>query len=388
MGAGMVIVGAGECGGRAALALRDTRLRGAGHADRRRAPPALRAAAAFEGGDGRPMRCRRPRSSRRRSTLPTAEDRLHRRRSGRRNRPRGQDRAARRRTRTSPMTGCCWRPALRRAGWRSPGEGPRIAYLRTFDDALAIRAHLAPGRRVAIVGGGFIGLELAASARRRGVAGDRHRGATANFDARRSRPRSLRPWTRYTPPTASRSCAGRAFQRSNATSMASRSRSRAVARCDADLAVIGIGAVPETALAAAAGLAIDNGIAVDGRLATGDPDIFAAGDCCSFPLAVYGGRRVRLESWRSAQEHGAACRAQHARRKRGARARAVVLVGPVRHEPAHCRPRRRRRRDRAPRPRRGRLRAVSIWPATGDWWRPAVSAPAIRSQGTCGWPRC
>jgi 3-phenylpropionate/trans-cinnamate dioxygenase ferredoxin reductase subunit len=73
----------------------------------------------------------------------------------------------------------------------------------------------------------------------------------------------------------------------------------------ADLAVIGIGAVPVTALAAEAGLAIDNGIAVDDRLQTQDPDIFAAGDCCSFPLAIYGGRRVRLEAWRNAQEQGA-----------------------------------------------------------------------------------
>ncbi|TGT56979.1 FAD-dependent oxidoreductase, partial [Mesorhizobium sp. M2E.F.Ca.ET.166.01.1.1] len=51
----------------------------------------------------------------------------------------------------------------------------------------------------------------------------------------------------------------------------------------ADLAVIGIGAVPVAALAAEAGLAIDNGIAVDEHLRTADPDIFAAGDFCSFP---------------------------------------------------------------------------------------------------------
>ncbi|WP_313293242.1 oxidoreductase C-terminal domain-containing protein, partial [Rhizobium rhizoryzae] len=55
-----------------------------------------------------------------------------------------------------------------------------------------------------------------------------------------------------------------------------------------------------------AGLSIDNGIAVDDYLRTDDPDIFAAGDCCSYPIAVYGGRRVRLESWRNAQEQGSA----------------------------------------------------------------------------------
>ncbi|RVB48859.1 ferredoxin reductase, partial [Mesorhizobium sp. M7A.F.Ca.CA.002.03.1.1] len=73
----------------------------------------------------------------------------------------------------------------------------------------------------------------------------------------------------------------------------------------ADLAIIGIGAVPVAGLAAEAGLTIDNGIAVDAELRSCDPDIFAAGDCCSFPLAVYGGRRVRLEAWRNAQEQGA-----------------------------------------------------------------------------------
>ena len=72
----------------------------------------------------------------------------------------------------------------------------------------------------------------------------------------------------------------------------------------ADLAVVGIGAVPVTDLAESAGLTIENGIAVDGFLRTSDPDIFAAGDCCSFPLDIYGGRRVRLESWRNAQDQG------------------------------------------------------------------------------------
>jgi 3-phenylpropionate/trans-cinnamate dioxygenase ferredoxin reductase subunit len=78
---------------------------------------------------------------------------------------------------------------------------------------------------------------------------------------------------------------------------------------EADLVLVGIGAVPNISLAAEAVLAIDNGIAVDRHLATSDADIFAAGDCCSFPLKIYGGRRVRLESWRNAQDQGslAAC---------------------------------------------------------------------------------
>jgi 3-phenylpropionate/trans-cinnamate dioxygenase ferredoxin reductase subunit len=72
----------------------------------------------------------------------------------------------------------------------------------------------------------------------------------------------------------------------------------------ADFVLVGIGAVPETTLAAAAGLLIENGIVVDDRLATSDPAIFAAGDCAAFHHPGYG-RRIRLESWRSAQEQGA-----------------------------------------------------------------------------------
>ena len=68
--------------------------------------------------------------------------------------------------------------------------------------------------------------------------------------------------------------------------------------------MIGIGATPVTGLAKTAGLALGNGVAVDELLQTSDPEIFAAGDCCSFPLAIYGGRRVRLEAWRNAQDQG------------------------------------------------------------------------------------
>jgi 3-phenylpropionate/trans-cinnamate dioxygenase ferredoxin reductase subunit len=72
-----------------------------------------------------------------------------------------------------------------------------------------------------------------------------------------------------------------------------------------DLVVAGIGSVPVTDIAAAADLVIDNGIAVDGQLRTSDPVIFAAGDCCSFPHPLYDGKRIRIESWRAAQEQGA-----------------------------------------------------------------------------------
>ena len=185
-----------------------------------------------------------------------------------------------------------------------PGLGQRCVYLRTFADALAIRAHLRAGNRIAIVGGGFIGLELAAAARKLG----------ADVTVIEAQPRIL---MRGVPAEiaevihAAHEAEGvtilcgdgiAAIADDGAEVRITLAGGRAIV---ADLAVIGIGAVPVTGLAAEAGLTIDNGIAVDGELRTDDPDIYAAGDCCSFPLAVYDGRRVRLEAWRNAQEQGA-----------------------------------------------------------------------------------
>jgi len=185
-----------------------------------------------------------------------------------------------------------------------PGLGPRCVYLRTFADALAIRAHLRAGNRIAIVGGGFIGLELAAAARRLG----------ADVTVIEAQPRILMRGV----PAEIAKVIHAAHEAEGVTilcgdGIAAIADDGAQVRITlaggrdivADLAVIGIGAVPVTGLAAEAGLTIDNGIAVDGELRSSDPDIYAAGDCCSFPLAVYGGRRVRLEAWRNAQEQGA-----------------------------------------------------------------------------------
>ena len=181
--------------------------------------------------------------------------------------------------------------------------GDRVAYLRTFTDAIAIRDHLTPGSHVAIVGGGFIGLELASSARKRG----------ADVTVVEAQPRIL---MRGVPEEIAAIVAARHLAE-GVNLMCGIGLSAITARdggvrveladgraIDADLAVIGIGAVPVTQLAESAGLALENGIAVDEFLRTSDPDIFAAGDCCSFPLAIYGGRRVRLESWRNAQDQG------------------------------------------------------------------------------------
>ncbi|MER9179395.1 FAD-dependent oxidoreductase [Mesorhizobium sp. M0767] len=185
-----------------------------------------------------------------------------------------------------------------------PGLGGRCVYLRTFNDALAIRAHLSAGNRIAIIGGGFIGLELAAAARRLGAA------VTVIEAQPRILMRGVPAEIAEVIHQAHEAEGVKILCGEGIAAIADDGAEVRIALAGghdivADLAVIGIGAVPVTGLAAEAGLTVDNGIAVDAELRTSDRDIFAAGDCCSFPLAVYGGRRVRLEAWRNAQEQGA-----------------------------------------------------------------------------------
>jgi 3-phenylpropionate/trans-cinnamate dioxygenase ferredoxin reductase subunit len=178
----------------------------------------------------------------------------------------------------------------------------RCRYLRTYDDALELRRQFQPDTRLAIVGGGVIGLELAASARHRGC-------AVMVIEAA---PRVL---TRAIPPEAAdiladrHRAAGVTIIAGAALTAIEWSASGAMLRVNedaiaADCVVVGVGVLPNLALAASAGLAIDNGIAVDAELRTSDPDIVAVGDCASFPHPLYGGRRLRLEAWRNAQDQG------------------------------------------------------------------------------------
>lgn len=184
-------------------------------------------------------------------------------------------------------------------------EGAEHAlYLRTFADALALRGRLRPGARLVVIGGGFIGLEIAASAIGRGCgvtlveAGPRvlMRGVPAEIAAivaERHRQAGV----------AFRLGVGVARIRVDGQAPVVVLQDGSELPCDG--VVAGVGALPEDALAKDCGLEIDNGVKVDDRLRTGDPAIFAAGDCCSFPAALYDGRRLRLEAWRSAQGQGA-----------------------------------------------------------------------------------
>jgi 3-phenylpropionate/trans-cinnamate dioxygenase ferredoxin reductase subunit len=173
-----------------------------------------------------------------------------------------------------------------------------VHYLRTIADVENIRAQVAGARHVVVVGGGYIGLEVAATCRQLGAEVDVLEMAdrvmnrvvapevSAFFAAQHAR-MGVRIHAGLTvsgfePRPDDDGCIGAV------TTLDGR-------RFAADMAVVGIGVVPATALAAAAGLACENGIAVDAHCRTSDPHIFAAGDCSSHPSPHYG-RRVRLES--------------------------------------------------------------------------------------------
>ncbi|WP_037468182.1 NAD(P)/FAD-dependent oxidoreductase, partial [Sinorhizobium fredii] len=185
----------------------------------------------------------------------------------------------------------------------APENAERVRMLRTHADALGIRSALAPGRKLAIVGGGFVGLELAATARKLGAEVVLIEGLPRVLS--RGVPEEIATIVteRHRQEGVEIICGAR-IAALEADDIGARVHFADGASRLADLIVVGIGAVPNTQLAEAAGILVENGIAVDETLRTSDPDIYAAGDCCSFPLSHYRGRRVRLEAWRNAQDQG------------------------------------------------------------------------------------
>jgi 3-phenylpropionate/trans-cinnamate dioxygenase ferredoxin reductase component len=182
-------------------------------------------------------------------------------------------------------------------------ETANLLYLRTFSDALALRGNLKPGKHIAVIGGGFIGLEAAASAIEKGCSvtllehGPRilTRGVPKEIaDIVEARHRAAGVEFKF----------GASIEKidDNVDGQTITLGDGTLIHCDS--VIVGIGAIPETSLAADCGLEIENGIRVDEMLRTSDPNIFAAGDCCSFPHRRYDGRRIRLEAWRNAQDQG------------------------------------------------------------------------------------
>jgi 3-phenylpropionate/trans-cinnamate dioxygenase ferredoxin reductase component len=186
-----------------------------------------------------------------------------------------------------------------------PGaELPGVHYLRALADIAPIRAAFKPGARAVIIGGGYIGLETAATARKMGCE------VTVLEMADRVMNRVVAPTvSQY----FAQEHAAHGIQLEcdvRVSGIEGTHRAEAVAcadgsRREADVVIVGVGALANTALAESAGLRCDNGIIVDEYCRTSDPAVYAAGDCTNHPSPRFG-RRVRLESVDNAFEQAKA----------------------------------------------------------------------------------
>ncbi|WP_174966415.1 NAD(P)/FAD-dependent oxidoreductase [Pandoraea nosoerga] len=186
-----------------------------------------------------------------------------------------------------------------------PGaDHPRVHVLRDIGHALALRSALAKSERLLIVGGGFIGLEIAASARALGLSVDLIEQAPTLMG-------------RVLPPHVASHLAGihagRGVMLHTGVALHSFEHrpdggliaQTSIGPIEADVVAVGIGSIPNTELAATAGLSIDDGVLVDEFGRTEDERIWAAGDVTRHfnPLL---GRYIRLESWKNAQNQAIA----------------------------------------------------------------------------------
>ena len=155
---------------------------------------------------------------------------------------------------------------------------PGACYLRTLDDSTAIKARLQEVQDVVVVGGGFIGLEIAAVARGLG------KSVTVVEVQPRLMPRVVSP------------VISEFYRELHASHGVEVVLGSEIEPRSADLVIAGIGVLPNVELAREAGLAVDNGIVVDEYLRTGDENIYAIGDCAR--------HRVRIESVQNATDQG------------------------------------------------------------------------------------
>jgi 3-phenylpropionate/trans-cinnamate dioxygenase ferredoxin reductase subunit len=179
-----------------------------------------------------------------------------------------------------------------------------VYYLRNVEDSDLIKIEFSRAKRVVIIGGGWIGLETAAAASAAGL------DVTVLEGGDMPLLHVLGPEVAPIFAELHRSHGVALRYRATALELTGRDgKATGVTlgdgtRIDADMIIVGIGAIPRTELAAAAGLKIDNGIVVDEHLRTSDPDIFAAGDIAD----AYNprlGRHIRVEHWANARRQGA-----------------------------------------------------------------------------------
>ncbi len=173
-----------------------------------------------------------------------------------------------------------------------------VLHLRTFADSDAIAAALRPGARAVIAGGGWIGMEVAASARQRGLEVTVAELAATPLAAALGREMG-ELYARLHREHGVDVRTGVAVERVEGDGRVERVVLADGSALDADLLVAGLGAIPRTALAQRAGLAVENGVVCDASLRTSDPDVFAAGDMANAEHPFYG-RRLRVEHWANA----------------------------------------------------------------------------------------
>ena len=182
---------------------------------------------------------------------------------------------------------------------RTITDGDGVVYFRTLDDYRAVRARAREGARAVVVGGGFIGSEIAAALTvngcrvtmvfpEAGIASRVLPDGLSAFVTEQYRSHGVEVLTGETVAAAH----GESVVTGSGRTL------------EADVVIAGLGIVPEVDLATAAGLTVDNGIVVDelGRV-DGRDDVFAAGDVASFPVAALG-RRFRVEHEDHAKSHG------------------------------------------------------------------------------------
>ena len=259
-------------------------------------------------------------------------------------------------------------------------EHPRVFTLRTADDAAVLRGRVRDAQRVAIIGAGFIGLEVASSLRKAG------RDVVVLEMANRVLSRVTSP-----PVSAFFEALHRGHGVDLRTGVSvsqieadggqlSLEADDAVV-CRADVVVIGAGARPNDDLARLAGLEVNNGILVDDRNRTSDPAVFAMGDCCNQFHATYQ-TRLRLESVQNATDQAKAVAAAICSSPPADPDAAVVLVRPVRRQAADRRHRHRVRPVRHPRQPRAGLGVLGVVPQARppDRRRRGERAPRVRGR--------
>ncbi len=182
---------------------------------------------------------------------------------------------------------------------------PGVFMLRSLQDSERLSTALVSGRRLLVIGGGWIGLEVAATAKKKGL--DVTVVEAASRLCERTVPAEVSTYLqRLHASNGVQVLVGATVER-----LAETDGDRLTAtlgdgrQVECDLVLVGVGLIPNDEIAREAGLVCDGGVSVDAQCRTSDPDIYAAGDVAVWHCD-WAGRRMRLESWQNAQEQGIA----------------------------------------------------------------------------------